>query len=225
MLSSSVSIPLGRIWRETARGKSLVRISVAETLAWALRQHPHLRNAREVVELGYAPASHQRVYPPSWQVKGADRQPGKGVRYVFDINDEQWPLAKQSADIVLAMNTLYLARDPCAVLRRAMQVARRAVIWNGPFLAPYAPHPVDYHRFSYDWLRDFLPAEFQWHLYPYGGRASAAYALVEGALPVVVRLFSAPLVSLLDRWEAKRREGAVPNAPLGFLVVGLASSV
>ncbi|GIW68626.1 MAG: hypothetical protein KatS3mg100_120 [Candidatus Parcubacteria bacterium] len=225
VISSTQFAPVRRVWSETRRSKVLGRVLLAETLAHALRRHPRLQDAKVVVELGYAPASHQKVYPSAWQVAGANIKPGPGVRYVFDINAPSWPLEERCADIIIAMHTLYLARDPCAVLRRAMSAARVAVIWNGPFISSYAPHPVDYHRFSYDWLRDTLPPEWTWYLYPYGGRASAAYTLLEGGLPKILRLCAAPVVLGLDRWEARRNPKSVPRAPLGFLVVGLPPSV
>jgi SAM-dependent methyltransferase len=155
-------------------------------------------------------------------VVGLDYNAAHAPDVVADLR-RPLPFRDGAADWVILASFLYIAPDPCVVLREVRRILRHdgTLLLSAPFTFPYTPEPNDFQRFTEEGLRRHLShAGFSSiEVAPYGGRwTSAVYLLSPFLRPRrVVQPVIFWLAMRLDRLTESRYPALAP-AFLGYVV-------
>lgn len=199
--------PLGHVLLEVLRGKNLSRILLMGALKHLFKINPVLQESHSVLEIGYAPSSHHRVYPAAWKVEGANYVAGSGVTHVFDAN-QAFPISDGAFDGVVFMNVLPVIRNDDTLISEAVRCARKFVLFNVPLISGIARHPADYHRYTQDRLEALLEEQqvlSRSHVFRVGASFTSAWSLIDPLLKWrLIRLLAYPAAILLDAADRTR---------------------
>ncbi|MBI5655049.1 methyltransferase domain-containing protein [Candidatus Uhrbacteria bacterium] len=191
--------------KELLRGKSFGRIAMNRLLAVELAEC-HGR----WLDIGGGLPSYVKYLPADCSRVNTDIEPGPGAT-ALDA-DGVFPFKDDDFDGVLALNMLYIVRDPVATLREVKRVMKMgaSVVMTLPFFFPENPEPHDFHRWTREGVEKLLvDAGFRdIEISPVGGPGTAfAMSLMPGRGALVIRLCAAPWIFLwdhLDRKDPKR---------------------
>lgn len=187
--------------KELLRGKSFGRIAMNRLLRVKLADC-HGR----WLDIGGGLPSYAKYLPADCTRVNTDIKPGPGAT-VLDA-DGVFPFDDEVFDGVLALNMLYIVRDPAATLKEARRVMKTGakLVMTLPFFFPENPEPHDYHR----WTREgaeMLMADVGFkdvEVLPVGGPGTAfAMSILPGRGALAVRLLAAPWILFWDRSSKK----------------------
>lgn len=199
-------MPIIATMRELLRGKSFGRVALNNLLKKELAEC-HGR----WLDVGGGAPSYLKYLPQDCARLNTDIKAGAGAEFLDA--DKDFPYVDAEFDGALALNMLYIVRDPAFTLGEIKRIMKpgASLIATFPFFFSENPEPHDYRRWTKEGAEKILEdAGFRdIVIFPVGGNGTSyAMTLMPGKGSKLVRLAAAPMIFLWDKFSMKRNKPA-----------------